>query len=206
MGLSILHTFFVLFNGICKFLKSYPLGLFCPKYSRKNHSLLALENYKKACLITSNHSNHVKMNSLQSKFTLLQSNFFPPKFPFANKIQMKILAGKKFTLQINEVVMEIVPKLANNPRSQNPRYFLDKSHSIMINVIGKFYSNCARYFKHCQNSSQNFILTLILIPFWNEYFSKLENHMNAIVMNKKNFIILHTIILAMHLKITMNLI
>jgi hypothetical protein len=164
VGLSILHTFFVLFNGICKFLKSYPLGLFCPKYSRKNHSLLAPENYKKACLITSNHSNHVKMDSLQSKFTLLQSNFFPPKFSFANKIPKKILAGKIYFAN-EKGVMEIVPKLANNPRSQNPRYFLDKSHSIMINVIGKFYSNCARHFKHCQNSSQNFILTLILIPF-----------------------------------------
>jgi hypothetical protein len=32
---------------------------------------------------------------LQSKFTPLQSNFFPAKTPFS-KIQKKILAGKKY--------------------------------------------------------------------------------------------------------------
>jgi hypothetical protein len=42
---------------------------------------------------------------LQSKFTLLQSNFFPAKFFFCI-LEKEILAGKKFTLQKSEFAMQ----------------------------------------------------------------------------------------------------
>jgi hypothetical protein len=60
----------------------------------------------------------------------MQSNFFPAKIPFS-KIQKKILAGKKFTLQMNEVQLKIelkklvniesIPKrLHEKPLNKNP--------------------------------------------------------------------------------------
>jgi hypothetical protein len=39
--------------------------------------------------------------SLQSRFTLLPSKFFPAKFPFSKKTKEKF-GGKKFTLQKSE--------------------------------------------------------------------------------------------------------
>jgi hypothetical protein len=56
---------------------------------------------------------------LQSKFTLLQSNFFPAKI-FFSKIQKKNLAGKKITLQINEVLYLNFRIFPDKPRKSAP--------------------------------------------------------------------------------------